>query len=263
MNSEKHKINSILIVDDDGDALEEYGFFLKKEFDSKVLTTKYPTQALQYANENLFDIILIDITINYHGSPFGGIELYRNLTGRYGESSLIAYSKFITDDLLRQYGQKFNFIEKGEGSKRFFGKLSKLIISSKSHQKVFLAMPFDKKYDAIYEVLKNCVEKFHYRCIRLDHQNFNQSIIKKIFEEIMECKFLIFLATDKSPNAFYECGYAVALSKEVITVTDHYQNLPFNVRDRNSIAYGKDLKKLEKLVISKLSCLTEVDIVAV
>jgi len=67
---------------------------------------------------------------------------------------------------------------------------------------------------------------------------------------------MVFLATDQNPNAFYECGYAVALNKEVVTVTDDYSNLPFDVRDRRAIQYGKDLSLLGKALDKMLLFLT-------
>ncbi|HEX8278767.1 MAG TPA: hypothetical protein VF540_08730 [Segetibacter sp.] len=84
-----------------------------------------------------------------------------------------------------------------------------------------------------------------YRCIRTDKQELSKSIVDKIFIEIVDAQLIIFLATDQNPNAFYECGYAVALDKEVITLTDKYENLPFDIKHRNSLEYGNDLEKLE------------------
>ena len=68
----------------------------------------------------------------------------------------------------------------------------------------------------------------------------------------------MFLATDQNPNAFYECGYSVALNKEVITLTDKFENLPFDIRNRNAIAYGDDLTHLLKELTIKLANLTHI-----
>jgi len=68
---------------------------------------------------------------------------------------------------------------------------------------------------------------------------------------------MVFVATDQNPNVFYEAGFAVALRKEVITVTDHFDHLPFDIRDRNTIAYGNDLTLLGETLTAKLVALTD------
>jgi CheY-like chemotaxis protein len=214
--------------------------------------------ALRLANSHFFDLILIDVTMNYNGTPFGGFELYKHLIGRYGNSSLLAYSQYITDDLLKQYEYDFNFLEKGTDPIEFVESLREGLETLRQRQSCFIAMPFDKKYDPIFQSIKECVEQRHYRCVRVDQQHFTKSIIEKIFTEIRDAKLVLFLSTDQNPNAFYECGYSVALSKEVITLTDVYENLPFDIRDRNAIAYGEDMGKLKKVLINKLSNLTVV-----
>src|SRR4051812_26405191 len=104
MISQKIKsLNSILLVDDDEDSLELYSHLLRERIEANIITTKYPSSAFILAHSHFFDLILIDVTINFNGTPFGGLELYKNLIGRYGDSSLVAYSQYITDDLLKQY----------------------------------------------------------------------------------------------------------------------------------------------------------------
>jgi CheY-like chemotaxis protein len=249
-------LKSILLIDDDADSLDLYSHLLREKVKTNILTTRYPSVALKLANNHFFDVILIDVTINYNGTPFGGLELYKSLMDRYGDSSLIAYSQYITDDLLRQYEYDFNFIEKGANPIRFINELYGLMSSLRKRQSCFVAMSFDKKYDSIFQVIKHSVERASYRCVRVDQQHFTKSIIEKIFTEIGNAKLVTFLSTDQNPNAFYECGYAVALNKEIITLTDVYKNLPFDIRDRNAIAYGSDLKKLKVNLNDKLINLT-------
>jgi nucleoside 2-deoxyribosyltransferase len=129
-------------------------------------------------------------------------------------------------------------------------------MSMRQRQSCFIAMPFDQKYDPIFHSSKECVEQRDYRCVRVDQQHFTRSIVEQIFAEIRNAKLVLFLATDQNPNAFYECGYSVALSKEVITLTDVYENLPFDVRDRNAIAYSEDMGKLKDALLDKLTNLT-------
>jgi hypothetical protein len=129
----------------------------------------------------------------------------------------------------------------------------------RKRQSCFVAMPFSSKYNDIFNVIKKSVNDSFYRCIRIDEQEFTQSIIDKIFSEIQHAKLIIFLVTDQNPNAFYECGYSIALNKEVITLIDLDENLPFDIRDRNSISYGNNFQKLNVSLDKKLAKLTHIN----
>ncbi len=249
-------INSILLVDDDEDSLDLYTHLLKERLSAEIVTTRYPSKALKLSHKHFFDLVIIDVTIDYNGTPFGGLELYKGLMGKYGDSSLIVYSQYITDELLKQYDYDFNFIERGTNPIRFIDKLIGMMDTLRRKQSCFVAMPFHKSYIPIFRTVEMCIKRASYRCIRIDQQYFTKSIVEKIFTEIDNAKLIVFLATDQNPNAFYECGYAIALNKEVITLTDVYKNLPFDIRDRNAIAYGSNLRSLKSELMDRLSKLT-------
>lgn len=245
-------INSILIVDDDEDALRLHVKLMSEKTDAVIIATKHPPHALRLARDKFFDVCLIDITMNFNGSPFGGIDLHNLLRARYGAHSLLAYSQYITDDLLERYQCKFQFIEKSTDPMKFICDTQKTMVKLREQQTCFVAMPFSKNYSTLYECIKRGIQDADYLPIRLDFVPFTKSIIAKMFEEIHDAKVIVFVATDRNPNAFYECGYSVALDKEVITITDSHKNLPFDIRDRNAIAYGKDIKYLAGKLTERL-----------
>jgi hypothetical protein len=257
--SEGNSLKSVLLLDDEEGALDLVRHFFDGKPDIRLLTTKYPTQALQLAEKYFFDMVVLDVTINYNGTPFGGLELYKYLLPRYGDASLIAYSQYITDDLLRQYNYGFNFIDRHTNPIKFVDDLCALMNSLRSRQSCFVAMPFAGKFEEIGSVICKCAVSAGYRPIRVDQEHFTRSIVEKIFAQIRDAKLMVFVATDRNPNAFYECGYAVALGKEVITITDSYKNLPFDIRDRSAIAYGKELSTLDARLTERLNNLTKVE----
>jgi len=252
----KSLLKTVLLLDDDQELLDMYGSLLEQKTKSEIILANLPTQAATFAKERLIDIIILDVTIDYHGSPFGGLDLYKSLLSRYGRSSLLTYSQYITDDLLKRYNYNFNFIETKANTLKFIDSVYKKIVTLRKRQTCFVAMPFNKKYSRLYKTIKKCVENCFYKCIRVDQQVFTKSIIDKIFQEIEDCKFVIFAANDQNPNAFYECGYAVALDKEVITITDSYKNLPFDIRDRNAVEYRDDIEYLERELTGRINKLT-------
>ncbi|HEV2806285.1 MAG TPA: response regulator [Chthoniobacterales bacterium] len=235
-----------MLVDDEADALELYGDLLEEKGFRRVTRIRHPSHALKAAQEKFFDLIVMDVTMHYNGTMFGGFELYKSLIGRYGAFSLLAYSQYITDDLLKQYDYNFNFIEKHTDPRSFVRALSAKMRALMRQQFCFVAMPFSQVYRPIYTAIKECVEAQGYNCFRIDDAAFTASIVDRILEGIRQCQCLIFLATDKNPNAFYECGYAVALRKEIIMLTDKFSNLPFDVRDRRAIEYKNNLQDLKR-----------------
>jgi CheY-like chemotaxis protein len=250
-------IKSILLVDDCQDDLAMYKQLLNERIDAHIVTTNLPGHAEILAESHFFDMVIMDVTMSYKGTQFGGFELYKSLLGRYGHSSLMVYSQLINDELLKQYGYAFNFFEKGPNILRFVDRLVDRMVELRGRQFCFVAMPFDPRYDKIFSLIRKCLRASRYECLRVDQVEFTDSIVKKIFEEIRNCKFAIFVATDRNPNAFYECGYAVALNKEVITLTDEHRNLPFDIRDRHAIAYGSNLDKCGKVLTEKLHALSK------
>jgi CheY-like chemotaxis protein len=257
----KLALNSLLIVDDDAESLKLYTHLLNEKLDSHIISIRHPSAALKAAHKSLFDCILIDVTIDYNGTPFGGLELYKELLKRYGSDSLAVYSKYITDDLLKRYEYNFNFIERGEDALAFIEESCTQLASLRSRQSCFVAMPFAAQYESLFGSIKDAVETCGYRCVRIDQQTFTRSILEQIFQEIENAKLVVFVATDRTPNAFYEAGFAVALKKEVITVTDEYANLPFDIRDRSAIAYGSDTRSVTTQLKSKIAALTRLDAV--
>ena len=250
-------IKNVLILDDEQSELDLIISLLQQHLPARMISTKYPTKALQLARDSYFDIILIDVTLSYNGTQFGGLEVYKSLLERYGNSSLVAYSQYITDELLQRYGLPFKFIEKDVNRVEWIQKLTSQLVELRGHQSCFVAMPFQRDYDELFSVVRSSINSAGYRCVRIDQHTFTQSIVDKIFYEIRNSKLMVFVATDQNPNVFYEAGFAVALRKEVITVTDHFDHLPFDIRDRNTIAYGNDLTLLGETLTAKLVALTD------
>jgi CheY-like chemotaxis protein len=252
-------IKSLLILDDDQEMLDLVENLVKPILNTNSITTRFPTRAIQLAEQLYFDFVLLDVTISYNGSQFGGLDVYKILRQRYGDASIIAYSQYINDELLQRYGLPFNFSEKDTNMVLWVKRLTEEMLKLRNQQTCFVAMPFGSKYRELYRAIRLSVEGSGYRCIRIDERAFTQSIVTKIFTEIKKAKLIIFVATDKNPNVYFEAGYAVALGKEVITVTDKFENLPFDIRDRNAVSYVDDPKTLQSVLIERLSSLTDLE----
>ena len=112
---------------------------------------------------------------------------------------------------------------------------------------VFVQIPFRQKFKNIYELgIKTAVESLGMRCEKVDEIKLPHDILQKIYECIRKADIIISEMTDKSPNVFYETGYAHALGKPTILLSQRKKDSPFDVEHFKQIIYKKnDLMSLQ------------------
>lgn len=109
--------------------------------------------------------------------------------------------------------------------------------------KAFVVMQFSDDYKAIYEdVIKTvCTEK-GFNVIRGDESYDNGMIVSDIMRKIEESSVIIADITPDNPNVFYEVGYAHALRKPTILMSDKSRDrLPFDVSGFRTIFYDNKI----------------------
>lgn len=113
--------------------------------------------------------------------------------------------------------------------------------------RVFVIIPFDEDYLALYEELKNSFEEeFDFaNAGDLDNQ---QNILQDIVEGIYQADVIIADLTGLNPNVFYELGLAHAMNKKVIIITQDLAELPFDIKSYRANEYSLQFNKLPKLV---------------
>jgi nucleoside 2-deoxyribosyltransferase len=94
---------------------------------------------------------------------------------------------------------------------------------------VFVLMPFDKKFNDVYQlgIQKACDDVGAY-AERIDEQIFGESILQRIYNQIAKADVVVADMTGRNPNVFYETGYAHALGKNVILLTQNANDIPFD-----------------------------------
>ncbi len=110
---------------------------------------------------------------------------------------------------------------------------------------VFILMPFDKKFNDVYQlgIKKACDEAGAY-AERIDEQIFKESILNRIYNQIAKADVIISDMTGRNPNVFYETGYAHALGKNVILLTQNADDIPFDLKHYPHIIYGGVITEL-------------------
>jgi len=109
----------------------------------------------------------------------------------------------------------------------------------------FVLMPFNDKFDDYYHIgIKETCKKLDIYCERVDEQYFEGSIIDRIYNQISKADIIISDLTDRSPNVFYETGYAHALQKRVILLTQKIEDIPFDLSHYPHIVYAGKTREL-------------------
>lgn len=107
---------------------------------------------------------------------------------------------------------------------------------------VFVLMPFRKEFDDIYEVgIKAAANESDVYCQRVDEQMYEGTILQRIYNQIAKADIIVSDMTGQNPNVFYETGYAHALNKKVILLTQKSEDIPFDLKYFPHIVYqGKN-----------------------
>lgn len=111
---------------------------------------------------------------------------------------------------------------------------------------IFVLMPFHSNFDDIYQVgiKAACLSAGAY-CERVDEQIFVENILKQVYDQIAKADIIIAEMTGRNPNVFYETGYAHALNKQVILLTQNSDDIPFDLKHYPHIVYGGKIAHLK------------------
>ena len=104
---------------------------------------------------------------------------------------------------------------------------------------VFVLMPFDSVFNDIYKLgIKNTCEELDMYCERVDEQHYEGNMLERIYNQINKADYLIADLTGQNPNVYYELGYAHALSKKVVLITQNADEIPFDMKQYRHFIYS-------------------------
>lgn len=118
---------------------------------------------------------------------------------------------------------------------------------------VFVLMPFDPKFDDIYKFgIKGAAEDIGAYAERIDEQIFVEGMLDRIFNQISKADVIVADMTGRNSNVFYEVGYAHALDKIVILLTQDPNDIPFDLKHRQHTVYGGKIDILRRELSTKI-----------
>lgn len=107
----------------------------------------------------------------------------------------------------------------------------------------FVIMPFAAEFDDVYESIKagveGALETNGGRCFRLDEARPAGRITDRLLTELQSASLCVADLTGARPNVMWETGYAMALGKPIIIVTQSLQDVPFDLKDMQSLQYDR------------------------
>lgn len=131
----------------------------------------------------------------------------------------------------------------------------------------FVIQPFDDggKFDKRYkEVYKSAIEKAGIEAYRIDKDPGTRNIISEIEEKIASSKICFADISEDNPNVWYELGFAFAIGKDVVMVSDSTrEKFPFDISHKSIIKYKsespRDFDDLQSNIEDKIKALLETD----
>src|SRR5947209_4307499 len=118
---------------------------------------------------------------------------------------------------------------------------------------VFVLMPFDTKFNDIYKFgIKDAADDVGAYAERVDEQVFVEGILDRILNQISKADVIVADMTGRNPNVFYEVGYAHALGKVVLLLTQKAEDIPFDLKHRPHTVYGGQIETLRRELVTKL-----------
>lgn len=123
--------------------------------------------------------------------------------------------------------------------------------------KLFVAMPYDDKYDDEYYIgFEEAARPLGFLCENLKNEFYTGDIVDEIRKRIENSVGMIALLNGKNPNVFLEIGYAMALDKPIIFVAEAGMDVPFDIRNMRRITYS-GIRELRKSMGEALTALRD------
>ncbi len=115
-------------------------------------------------------------------------------------------------------------------------------------------MPFSKEFDDIYRLgIQESAKAAGIVAERVDELIYSESILERIYRQIDSADFIIADMTGKNPNVFYEVGYAHAKDKLCTLITQHADDIPFDLKHHRHLVYGGSVTKLREMLTKEFA----------
>ena len=112
---------------------------------------------------------------------------------------------------------------------------------------VAVMMPFKQEFDAVHAAIKAACTDLDLATRRVDEIYGPTKIIDDIFSTIAQSRVVVSDLTERNPNVLYETGLAHALDRDVVTIVQNDQDVPFDLKHLRFVKYLKNAEGLDNL----------------
>lgn len=98
-------------------------------------------------------------------------------------------------------------------------------------------MPFEGSFRPVYESIRAAAERNGMTCQRADDIWIDATVIQDVFSLLFRSHIVVCDFSGRNPNVFYEAGIAHTLGKHVIPITQHAEDIPFDLRHHRYLRY--------------------------
>lgn len=102
---------------------------------------------------------------------------------------------------------------------------------------VSVMMPFATNFTGVYTAIQGVAAELGMTCQRADDIWIHTHIIQDVVSLISKAKVVICDLSGRNPNVFYEAGIAHAIGAEVILISQHQTDVPFDLQHIRYINY--------------------------
>lgn len=102
---------------------------------------------------------------------------------------------------------------------------------------VSVMMPFAANFASVYTAIQGIAADLGMTCQRADDIWIHTHIIQDVVSLISKARVVICDLTGRNPNVFYEAGIAHAIGAEVILISQHQTDVPFDLQHIRYINY--------------------------
>jgi hypothetical protein len=112
---------------------------------------------------------------------------------------------------------------------------------------ISVMMPFGAATLDTYKSIKEAAEDAGFSCKRADDMWESSTVIQDVFSLIYDSYIVVCDFSGKNPNVFYEAGIAHTLGKHVVPITQHLDDIPFDLSHHRHAKYLDNKEGRSKL----------------
>ena len=118
---------------------------------------------------------------------------------------------------------------------------------------IFTLIPMHLDFNNVYQAgIKVACFNAGADCERVDESIFAEGALERFNTQITKANIIISDVTGRNPDVLFETGFACALKKQVILLTQNVNDIPFDIKHYPHILYDENIVRLREEIEKRL-----------